>query len=503
MFESRIKTLQCSRDRTQGGSSHDGNSTARSSLGFHELPIQRKASCACGGGCPGCQAKSTLTVSQPNDQAELEADQIADQVMRMREGTIQRTVMTGTYNKEGGEGGRAIVQGKVTGAAPASDRTVSYPFINNLSLGGPLDAGTRSFFEPRFGHDFSAVRIHDDAPAQAAASAIDAKAFTIGNHIAFAREEYDPASDKGMRLIAHELAHTLQQQGPGVIRRHGTHTALTDQGRYEHTLQHAGTDSATWERGYRAATFLGVRISSGIHQELAARLNLAEDHLRTRFPDLGDAEITQTIGLDTISGRRVPGTAVSGSTISNHGYGLAIDVNYRANPFVGRSETVDEIMNRATQFILGREFHISQEQEGTSEDVRARYAEASAALSTYFRYYVDQDFAGLAAAMRREMSRELPEAADWSLGGSPYTSETIDMMERIATDYNNPALRADFATNSGPNRDPVDGFIDLSAALVEAFVDHAGLTWGGQYRTGKDIMHFDWRGGTVRTTHRI
>jgi hypothetical protein len=65
--------------------------------------------------------------------------------------------------------------------------------------------------EPLFGHDFSRVRIHADAQADEAAYAMDAKAFTVGSHIVFAAGRYAPHTAEGQHLLAHELAHTLQQ----------------------------------------------------------------------------------------------------------------------------------------------------------------------------------------------------------------------------------------------------------------------------------------------------
>ena len=69
----------------------------------------------------------------------------------------------------------------------------------------------RGFFEPRFGHDFGRVRVHHDAEASEQAENLNARAFTFGNHIAFARGEYAPGTDAGRRLMAHELAHVVQQ----------------------------------------------------------------------------------------------------------------------------------------------------------------------------------------------------------------------------------------------------------------------------------------------------
>ena len=87
--------------------------------------------------------------------------------------------------------------------------------------GRALSPAERSYFEPRFGRDFSAVRLHDGAPAQRAAAAINARAYTLGSSIAFAAGEYRPATSGGRRLLAHELAHVVQQtgSGPTTIRR--------------------------------------------------------------------------------------------------------------------------------------------------------------------------------------------------------------------------------------------------------------------------------------------
>jgi hypothetical protein len=108
-----------------------------------------------------------------------------------------------------------------TGLSPAVDRTLRSP-------GRPLDAATRAWMEPRFGFDFSKVRVHADAEAGASARAVNAAAYTIGNHIAFGHGRYAPSTVKGNHLLAHELAHVAQQAGSepdakagGAIRRAG------------------------------------------------------------------------------------------------------------------------------------------------------------------------------------------------------------------------------------------------------------------------------------------
>lgn len=79
------------------------------------------------------------------------------------------------------------------------------------SSGQPLDPETRAFMEPRFGHDFSNVRIHTDARAAESAQAVNALAFTVGSDIAFSSGQYSPHLSSGRQLLAHELAHVTQQ----------------------------------------------------------------------------------------------------------------------------------------------------------------------------------------------------------------------------------------------------------------------------------------------------
>jgi Domain of unknown function (DUF4157) len=87
------------------------------------------------------------------------------------------------------------------------------PIVHEVlrSPGQPLDAKTRAFMEPRFGHDFSQVRVHTDARAADAASAVAASAFTVGHDVVLGADQHHPSTSDGSRLFAHELAHVVQQ----------------------------------------------------------------------------------------------------------------------------------------------------------------------------------------------------------------------------------------------------------------------------------------------------
>lgn len=100
-------------------------------------------------------------------------------------------------------------------SAASPGPVVAPPAVHEVlgSPGSPLDAGARVFLEPRFGTDFSQVRVHTDTRAAASAHSIGARAYTVGQDIVFGAGMYSPGTATGARLLAHELTHTIQQRG--------------------------------------------------------------------------------------------------------------------------------------------------------------------------------------------------------------------------------------------------------------------------------------------------
>ena len=144
-----------------------------------------------------------FAMGQPNDPDEREADRVAEQVLRMATPLAGNTPsrLTGS-------------NASVKRATPASVNAAPAMVRATLSSAGqPLDPGTRSFMEPRFGHNFSDVRLHTGGHAEASAGQINARAYTLGRHIIFGAGQYSPASNDGRRLLAHELTHVVQQTG--------------------------------------------------------------------------------------------------------------------------------------------------------------------------------------------------------------------------------------------------------------------------------------------------
>ncbi|MDD5034289.1 MAG: DUF4157 domain-containing protein [Methylococcaceae bacterium] len=101
-----------------------------------------------------------------------------------------------------------IVAGTSTSVSPVVHEVLGSP-------GQPLDPATKDFFEPRFGHDFSQVRVHTDEKAAESARAVNALAYTVGNNVVFGSGRYVPDTPQGRNLVAHELTHVIQQhRGP-------------------------------------------------------------------------------------------------------------------------------------------------------------------------------------------------------------------------------------------------------------------------------------------------
>ena len=187
------------------------------------------------------QAK--LEVGAPGDAYELEADAMADRVMRMPAGEVasppeldrvtsassaqlQRAFDETTKTEDDEEPKKKeeeeekkeekvieVVQRKEA----SSDTLTTTPDIDSTidsfkGRGAPLPDSERSFFEPRFGRDLSGVRLHTGADAAASARALDAQAYTVGDNVVFGAGRYAPGSASGRRLMAHELMHVVQQR---------------------------------------------------------------------------------------------------------------------------------------------------------------------------------------------------------------------------------------------------------------------------------------------------
>jgi|GEM_PF-5867408 len=239
------------------------------------LALASPRACPFGGACHTCpvRVQAKLAISQPGDEYEQEADRVAEQVMRMPD-TPHREVplvsarsatpavqRTSAPDKEKEEEEEEILQREessgCTGTKADSLSDVP-PIVHEVlqSPGQPLDPATCAFFEPRFGHDFSRVRVHTDTHAAASARAVNALAYTIGKDVVFSAGQYEPRMSQRPRLLAHELTHVVQQTSGQAARQH-KRAGNVSSAILEHAANRAAKNSADGKD-------VGIRITAPI-----------------------------------------------------------------------------------------------------------------------------------------------------------------------------------------------------------------------------------------------
>ena len=175
--------------------------------------------------------RARLTVSQPDDDSEREADRVANIIMQTSAYPIQRQeeeeeeelqmkAASQVQRQEEEEEEEEMLQPKPAGSQPVMVSKNLETQINAARGGGqPLDDSVRASLEPQFGHDFGEVKVHTDAEANRLSQQLGAEAFTTGRDIFFREGAYQPGSSSGKGLIAHELTHVVQQQAAPALQR--------------------------------------------------------------------------------------------------------------------------------------------------------------------------------------------------------------------------------------------------------------------------------------------
>jgi hypothetical protein len=182
---------------------------------------------------PKASRSTVLSATRTSsDRSEREADHAADHVTRLPASTLQRAHQVGERS-------------------PTEAPAIVHDVVR--TPGRPLDAQTRGFMEPRFGHDFSQVRVHSDASAAESARAVDALAYTFGKHVVFGAGRYVPATGEGRWLLAHELAHVVQQADASTLQRKPDGDAAA-KARQETRLEELARDPAKAHDAWKTLT---------------------------------------------------------------------------------------------------------------------------------------------------------------------------------------------------------------------------------------------------------
>ena len=260
-------------------------------------------------------------------------------------------------------------------------------------------------------------------------------------------------------------------------------------------LKSAGHTVDGWYGGVQSGKFLNVKVR--VHQHMAEALQRAENALvsdTTANPDKLDAvALGRKLGMaDHASDMRVPKAAVGGSSISMHTFGLAVDLNYTGNPYLGNADKKvgRAVIKRASGLVGNAPVDILTSL-GSAKQSFDKLAAASGALVTYLSFRKDENREALRAAI----------AGHTAAKGEP--TDEAGWVKQIEKDHAAITKSADFKRHTSPEK----GFMDFQESVVMALAG-AGLYWGGEYGRTKDLMHFDLRSGegakihNARTSHR-
>jgi len=549
------------------------------------------------------QAK--LKIGQPGDEYEREADQVAEQVIRMPEtspaqetavsnqanvgqiqrfnlkheeelqrqpmeeeekrkrqeeegalqmkpagslGMVQRQSMAEEEKRKRMEEEGAVSAKENPGQTPAISPKVESQIEAMRGSGEQLPESVRAHFEPRFGQDFSEVRVHKDAPAAESAQAIDARAYTTGRDLVFGAGEYAPETTEGKRLLAHELTHVVQQGASealdsgtvlfkrtsktsrnGFIQRAPTTPKPRDP-TVDEIAQEIGpalggpyADYAAFAATMVPGSFLGHAIARGVRPELLAKLQTAKTKIDAEFAKSG-TPIPPGYGITSVGGFR--------SKAGPHGWGLAIDIDVTGNPFVMHEHneaTLDAqlspVYHRIAEFMLNTPINGEQSiipkiitqgksMTGTAGQSRAdrlgeyydRLALESQAMQDYFALMknpaTDAIAKCLAGSWQQKHPASTPPAPDdvrrhmWedyaTLGGQipkggPPGVAGFQGPKAIGAKADRP-----FAPNSGSPQDPASGFLTIPREVVlglgQMLTRWGAIDFGGE---SGDVQHFD------------
>lgn len=319
----------------------------------------------------GLQTK--LTVGQPNDKYEQEADKVADQVEAMPDPRLQRqsedeeeeealqpkplaNQITPLVQRQEVEEEEELqtkrevperIQAKGT---PDLSEDVEQATQQMRGHGDPLPRGVRQETENKMGADFSAVRIHNNNAANEINRQINARAFTLGNDIFFASGAYSPATHTGKRLLAHELTHVVQQSGstdPQRIRRDDTPDTASDD-------TNDSTPQTNTESEYDGP--------EGTASTVGSRINIREIH----FPAIPEKEAktgSQNVQIRQGSVERNTNQVQVWSELTREGTGLSdsLDEKTRAAWHSGSESNPTYFMkigSRSSSYLVGTRTNI-------------------------------------------------------------------------------------------------------------------------------------------------
>jgi hypothetical protein len=468
-----------------------------------------------------------LKVSQPGDAYEQEADRVAERVTTMmmipphsdsaaslvaeREGEVYNECSFCKMERVEKDRQDTIERSRKPSLMPnlkVKGEVTNTKIASVGSSGGsPLDAYTREYMESRFGYDFSKVKIHTGEIASRSSNALNALAYTVGNDIVFGEGQYKPNTLEGKRLLAHELAHTIQQRSGLEVQRQVYGPPQASGSGYDFDmflLQFSALEQSAISDGYSlnqritafrkifydssssARTYAGAVVGGGVWNILIpgaagtalppswtsdAMLQGAVQYLH----DHQDLEINHTIvdvghlfaGLD--AGQHPTSVSLAGGAIN-------LRSNKEASTFIGDLGTVaaEYIHNSPASFYdtartrsrLLESYYDGAQGQASAPDMRGNadaYSmaiDSSKTLTENLRDY----YAAPHASSQRRFSRFATSIGLGSLSGGRFSGDTPSLRTSLQEQVFNGALA--YAAGKGWRSDIVNVFNDPGPGII-------------------------------------
>lgn len=330
---------------------------------------------------PSAVLQPEVAVGPADDPLEREADSVARRVMRVPNADVSMVGPSPRLGRKSGTGAgtgpytaqavRPWSPGNDLGGTPARRRRTgsrTAPGIVHKALhsaGQSLGNDSRAFFEPRFGHDLSHIRIHAGQLAAQSARALNARAYTVSNHIVFGAGQYQPGSAAGRMLLAHEIAHVLIPSSAQVLRRQPATAPAPPR---QDLVFIMGADAAGTKNHFfrEALRFYRAHLPGAVfntsERSLSGLLNFLGQNVHSPIANLyivshGNEDGTLTFALDETSGddhltvsdlRNALHPATGTSTLPS--VSAAIDSNTRIHIKgcnIGRTQEMVELLDEA------------------------------------------------------------------------------------------------------------------------------------------------------------
>ncbi|MBB4804826.1 hypothetical protein HNP38_000098 [Chryseobacterium defluvii] len=454
---------------------------------------------------PAIQKK--LSVGSADDSYEAEADRVADQVMKMQ-GSSSQPAHTGALlqrkcaaceqeeklqMKPLTESITPLIQRSSSESGGVAPDPMESQINSGKGGGNRMDAETESFMESRFSADFSNVKIHTGNEAVQMSRELSAQAFTVGNDIYFNEGKYDPNSDHGKHLLAHELTHTIQQ---------GNRIQAKSEHRIQRYLEGNGTAGSAIGNAYRIADDLSAAVKVGYPNH-------------DLYAEAGKAAASNTLLANVGSGIRLV-EETTNFVVSHAGKSKTlkkvVPENIRNSTSGNSMKISDDCGNSCAVVVGGNRRGALHRDAMTGADARTIETTPSLMKAEIMKKMLNKwlTMPSTSAAQKTEINAVLARATAKQLeinaAETAYNAATTDAERKIKGDtywakvdqYGNIMMEF-YNKMSEAKREEVDKYLKINKFAAPSVGQGYTMSSGGANYAGKSTWNFHWGGVVMKS----